>query len=135
MAAAAWADAKNATVAYLDLDSLSPGAIYALASGRYTEQTVERVLDAAASAKRHINDSDVKEIAKAGARGGQSAGRRRRRTASGGLVFLALLDDTIAAFDDTTATDPAEEPEGPPTSGCTGRATLRGDQGPEPAKV
>ena len=53
---------------------------------------------------------------------------------SHGLVFLALLDDTIAAFDDT-ATDPAEEPEGPPTSGCTGRATLRGDQGPEPAKV
>ena len=68
MAAAAWADAKNATVAYLDLDSLSPGAIYALASGRYTEQTVERVLDAAAAAQRHINDSDVKEIAKAGAK-------------------------------------------------------------------
>ena len=30
MAAAAWADAKNATVAYLDLDYLSPGVIYAL---------------------------------------------------------------------------------------------------------
>jgi hypothetical protein len=68
MAAAAWADAKNATVAYLDLDYLSPGAIYALASGRYTEETVERVLDAAAAAQRHINDSDVKEIAKAGAK-------------------------------------------------------------------
>ena len=41
MAAAAWVDAKNATVAYLDLDYLSPGAIYALASGRYTDETVE----------------------------------------------------------------------------------------------
>jgi hypothetical protein len=68
MAAAAWADAKNATVAYLDLDYLSPGAIYALASGRYTEETVGRVLDAAASAQRRLNDSDVKEIAKAGAK-------------------------------------------------------------------
>ena len=27
MAAAAWVDAKNATVAYLDLDYLSPGAV------------------------------------------------------------------------------------------------------------
>ena len=27
MAAVAWADAKNATVAYLDLDYLSPGAV------------------------------------------------------------------------------------------------------------
>jgi len=67
MVAAAWADAKNATVAHLDLDYLSPGAIYALASGRYTGETVERVLDAAAVAQRHINESDVKEIAKSGA--------------------------------------------------------------------
>jgi hypothetical protein len=35
-------------------------------------------------------------------RGGQSARWHRRCTASGGLVFLALLDGTIAAFDDTT---------------------------------
>jgi hypothetical protein len=42
--AAAWADAKNATVAYLELHYLSPGAIYALASGQYTDETVERVL-------------------------------------------------------------------------------------------
>jgi Protein of unknown function (DUF3102) len=68
MAAAAWADAKNATVAYLELHYLSPGAIYALASGRYTDETVERVLDAAAAAQRHINESDVKEIAKSGAK-------------------------------------------------------------------
>jgi hypothetical protein len=61
------ADAKNATVAYSHLDYLSPGAIYALAAGRYTDETVERVLDAAAAAQRHINESDVKEIAKRGA--------------------------------------------------------------------
>ena len=68
MAAAAWADAKNATIAHLDLDYLSPGAIYALASGRYTDGTVKRVLDTAAAAQRHINESDVKEIAKTGAK-------------------------------------------------------------------
>ena len=68
MRAAAWVDDKIATVGYFDSNYLSPGAIYALASGRYTEETVERVLDAAASAQRHLNDSDVKEIAKAGAK-------------------------------------------------------------------
>ena len=68
MAAAAWADAKNATVAYLDLDYLSPGAIYALASGRYTDETVEQVLAAAATRQRHIGEADVREIAKAGAK-------------------------------------------------------------------
>jgi hypothetical protein len=68
MAAATWADAKNATAAYLNLDYLSPGAIYALASRRYTDETVERVLDAAAAARRHINEFDVKEIAKTGAK-------------------------------------------------------------------
>src|SRR6516164_11729345 len=68
MAAAAWADAKNATVAYLDLDYLSPGAIYALASGRYTDETVEQVLAAAATRQRHIGEADVREIAKTGAK-------------------------------------------------------------------
>ena len=38
MAAVAWADAKNATVAYLDLDYLSPGAIYALPSGKFSAE-------------------------------------------------------------------------------------------------
>ena len=64
----AWADAKNATVAYLDLDYLSPGAIYALASGRYTDETVEQVLAAAATRQRHIGEADVREIAKTGAK-------------------------------------------------------------------
>jgi len=61
MAAAAWADAKNATVAYLDLDYLSPGAIYALGSGRYTDETVERVQDAAAlqGAKVRLDRSEL----------------------------------------------------------------------------
>jgi hypothetical protein len=65
--AAAWADAKNATVAYLDLDYLSPGAIYALACGRYTDETVEHVLAAAATRQRHIGEADVREIARVGA--------------------------------------------------------------------
>ena len=44
------------------------GAIYALASARYTRETVERLLDVAAAAQRLINESDVKEIAKSGAK-------------------------------------------------------------------
>ena len=68
MAAAAWVDAKNATVAYLDLDYLSPGAIYALASGKFSAEIVEQVLTAAAARQRHIGEADVREIAKAGAK-------------------------------------------------------------------
>jgi hypothetical protein len=67
-AAAAWVDAKNATVAYLDLDYLSPGAIYALASGKFSAEMVEQVLTAAAARQRHIGEADVREIAKAGAK-------------------------------------------------------------------
>jgi hypothetical protein len=69
MAAAAWVDAKNATVAYLDLDYLSPGAIYALASGKFSAEIVEQVLTAAATRQRHIGEADVREIAKEGAKG------------------------------------------------------------------
>src|SRR6516162_5020276 len=68
MAAAAWVDTKNATVAYLDLDYLSPGAIYALASGKFSAEMVEQVLTAAAARQRHIGEADVREIAKAGAK-------------------------------------------------------------------
>jgi hypothetical protein len=68
MKAAAWVDSKIPTVGNLDLDHLSPGALYALASGKYSAEVVEQVLDAAATEKRHINEADVKEIAKAGAR-------------------------------------------------------------------
>ena len=73
MAAATWvaerAAAKSATVADFDyqLEHLSPGAIYALASGKkYSDETVERVL--AAAEQRHLNEEDVKEIAKHGAK-------------------------------------------------------------------
>ena len=66
--AAAWVDAKNATVAYLDLDYLSPGAIYALASGKFSAEMVDQVLTAAAARQRHIGEADVREIAKAGAK-------------------------------------------------------------------
>jgi hypothetical protein len=52
----------------LALDYLSPGAIYALASGKYCAEIVDRVLAAAATRQRHINESDVKEIANAGAK-------------------------------------------------------------------
>jgi hypothetical protein len=68
MRAAAWVDAKNATVGYLALDYLSPGAIYALSSGKYGPEIVEQVLAAAATRQRHINLSDVEEIANAGAK-------------------------------------------------------------------
>ena len=67
-AAAAWVDAKNATVAYLDLDYLSPGAIYALASGKFSAEMVDQVLTAAAARQRHIGEADVREIAEAGAK-------------------------------------------------------------------
>jgi hypothetical protein len=66
--AAAWADAKNDTVSHFDLGHLSPKAVYELASGKYSPEVVEQVLDAAAAAQRHINESDVREIAKKGAK-------------------------------------------------------------------
>jgi hypothetical protein len=68
MRAATWADAKNDTVSHLDLEHLSPKAIYLLASGRFDDETVKRVLDAATAATRHINESDVNEIARKGDR-------------------------------------------------------------------
>jgi hypothetical protein len=68
MAAAAWTatwTAKSATVA--DFGHLSPRAIYALASGKYDDEVVALVLSAAATEQRHLNEQDVKEIAKRGA--------------------------------------------------------------------
>jgi hypothetical protein len=69
MKAASWVDSKFPTVGNLAsayLDYLSPGAIYALASGKFSAEVVERVLDAATAQTRHINEADVKEIARAG---------------------------------------------------------------------
>ena len=68
MKATTWVDAKFPTVGNLDIGHLSPGAIYALASGKHGPETVERVLDAAATATRHLNERDVREIAKRGAK-------------------------------------------------------------------
>jgi hypothetical protein len=70
-AAAAWAAtwaAKSATVADFEnqLGHLSPRAIYALASGKYADEIVALVLSAAATEQRHLNEGDVKEIAKRG---------------------------------------------------------------------
>src|SRR5271169_5262248 len=69
MKAASWADArKSDTVSLFDLQHLSPRAIYALASGKYDDEVVELVLSAAATAQRHLNETDVSDIAKRGAR-------------------------------------------------------------------
>jgi hypothetical protein len=66
MRAAAWVDEKNATVGYLETNYLSQRAIYALSSGKYGPEIVQQVLAAAATRQRHINESDVEEIANAG---------------------------------------------------------------------
>jgi hypothetical protein len=67
---AGWA-VKYDTVADLDFDRaigyLAPKAVYALASGRYTDEVVVQVLQAAAAQERHISEANVEEIAKAGA--------------------------------------------------------------------
>ena len=58
---------KSDTVSLFDLQHLSPRAIYALASGKYDDEVVELVLSAAATAQRHLNETDVSDIAKRGA--------------------------------------------------------------------
>ena len=70
MAAAAWVDAY-----------LSPGAIYALASGKFSAEIVEQVLAASATRQRHIGEADVRAIAKAGAKAAilQGSGRSQAR--------------------------------------------------------
>jgi DUF3102 family protein len=72
-AAAAWAATwavKSESVADFEnqLGHLSPRAIYALASGKYDDEVVALVLSAAATEQRHLNEGDVKEIAKRGAK-------------------------------------------------------------------
>jgi hypothetical protein len=58
---------QSDTVSLFDLQHLSPKAIYALASGKYDDEVVELVLSAAATAQRHLNETDVSDIAKRGA--------------------------------------------------------------------
>jgi hypothetical protein len=63
MKAAGWAHArKSDTVSLFDLQHLSPKAIYALASGKHDDEVVELVLSAAATAQRHLNETDVSDI-------------------------------------------------------------------------
>jgi hypothetical protein len=57
-----WADANTKPVSYLS--RIAPKAIYALASGKYTDDIVEQVISAAPH--RHIGLADVKAIAKVG---------------------------------------------------------------------
>jgi hypothetical protein len=78
MRAAAWADAirtkwtddwrkceSDSHLPHFNLDFLSPKAIYLLASGKYGDDVIVRVLKATA-AERHISDIDVRAIAKGG---------------------------------------------------------------------
>ena len=62
--------AKTTPVSYLELGHLSPTAIYALASGKYDGEIVERVLAAAAAGRRHISEADVVEMTYRGRRQG-----------------------------------------------------------------
>jgi hypothetical protein len=67
MKAAAWVDAwkaKYETVSYLAFKGIAPKALYLLASEKYRDDVVEKVLEAAAS--RPLNETDVKDIAEAG---------------------------------------------------------------------
>jgi hypothetical protein len=50
------------------LEYLNPTAIYALASGNFSAEVEERVMAAASTQTRRINEDDVKEIAKRGAK-------------------------------------------------------------------
>ena len=117
--AAAWVDAKNATVAYLDLDYLSPGAIYALASGKFSAEIVEQVLTAAAARQRHIGEADVREIAKAGAKAAILQGIEADQKAEAEAVAARLLslakakgfDTWEALYEAWEAAQQAEEAE------------------------
>jgi hypothetical protein len=118
MAAVAWADAvaaKCATVAHLDLDYLSPKAIYALASGKYGDKIVERVLAAAAAEQRHISEADVKEIAKTGAKAailqGIEADQKAEEEAEAArLLALAKAEgfETVGAWEAAWEAEQAE---------------------------
>jgi hypothetical protein len=71
MKAASWFERKFPTVGKLEsayLEYLNPTAIYALASGKFSAEVEERVLAAATTQTRRINEDDVKEIAKRGAK-------------------------------------------------------------------
>ena len=64
MKASAWADTKSETVSYFELSKIAPKVIYALASGKYSDDVVEQVISAAQH--RHIGLKDVQAIAKIG---------------------------------------------------------------------
>jgi hypothetical protein len=107
MKAAAFADAiadKSETVSHLHLHFLSPRALYLLASGKYSTKIVERVLDAARAAQRHINESDVKEIARVGANAAILRGieaDQKAESEAARLLSLAKADgfETVDAWE------------------------------------
>jgi hypothetical protein len=101
MKAAAWVDEKIATVGNLSLDYLSPGAIYALSSGKYGPEIVGQVLAASTIRQRHINASDVEEIANAGAKAGILQGIEADQNAEAEAEAARLLSLAKAKGFDT----------------------------------
>jgi len=107
MKAAAFADAiaaKSETVSHLQLHFLSPKALYLLASGKYSTKIVELVLDAARAAQRHINEADVKEIARVGAKAAILSGieaDQKAEAEAARLLSLAKADgfETVDAWE------------------------------------
>jgi Protein of unknown function (DUF3102) len=108
--------AKYETVSYLELAYLNPKAIYALQTGKYSDEIVERVLAAAAAGQRHINEADVKEIAKVGAKAAILKGIEADQKAEAEDEAAHLLAraqaagfETVAAWDATIEADRAEQ--------------------------
>jgi len=109
MKAAAFADAiaaKSETVSHLQLHFLSPKALYLLASGKYSTKIVELVLDAARAAQRHINEADVMEIARVGAKAAILSGieadqKAEAEAEAARLLSLAKADgfETVDAWE------------------------------------
>ena len=107
MKAAAFADAiaaKSETVSHLQLHFLSPKALYLLASGKYSTKIVELVLDAARAAQRHINEADVMEIARVGAKAAILSGieaDQKAEAEAARLLSLAKADgfETVDAWE------------------------------------
>jgi Protein of unknown function (DUF3102) len=104
MKAARWVDSlKSDTVSDLDLAYLSTRAIYELSSGKYDDKVVEQVLSAAAAAQRHLNETDVEEIAKVGARAAILKGIKADQKAEAEAEEARLLADAQAAGFETVA--------------------------------
>jgi Protein of unknown function (DUF3102) len=114
MAAAKWVASKTATVADFEpqLGHLSPKAIYLLASRKLSAEVVERVLDAAETQRRHLNEEDVKEIAKHGAKAAILKEIKKAEAEAEAEAKTARLAEAKAAgFETVEAWDAAIEAE------------------------